>query len=102
MNLSRPSEAVFNRDLRVGQVLFLLPFASLFTLIGLGALRGAWWAVRSGPAGRTPPNPPRIPSSERQGQWVMFGFVLCWNLLTIPVALMVFVEYSSGEGIWPW
>ncbi|WP_162485406.1 DUF3592 domain-containing protein [Deinococcus deserti] len=96
VNPSAPSQAVFNRELRIGQVLFWLPFASLFSLIGLGALWGVWWAIRSRPAGAIPPNPPRISSDERQGLWATFWFVLCWNLLVFPIGAMVLVEH----GLW--
>lgn len=91
VNPARPDHSVFNRDLHFGQLLFLLPFATLFPLVGLGACWGAWHTVRMTPSKEhgPPANQKRIRSSEGQGEGALALFALFWNLLTMPIAAFV-------------
>lgn len=77
-----PGEAVLDRRLRWQQVLFLLPFALLFPLVGAGALFVMWRALRGNepdarrPAGTQPPGAQRhIPQHNVIALWSVTIFV---------------------------
>jgi len=89
-----PANAVVDRELRWPKVLFLIPFATLFPLISLGA----WWMLwktftasreSASASVRHPANAIRITSNAKIGARGAWVFALFWNLIAFPMAALV-------------
>jgi hypothetical protein len=105
VNPDDPSEAMVDRDIRWGLLLFLTPFAVCFGAIGLGAL----WLVRrilkeepqgAGVAkGRARGKPARAAASASNGAGGLWFFAIVWNAIAFPVAAFAIPE-GIAEGEW--
>jgi hypothetical protein len=103
VNPAKPSESVFDRQLRWG----LLGFKMIFVIVfgGFGVL--AMWYVN-----RTPkPVPPGLPawqaraawtdnnirSAARSTLWFAWGFAVFWNAISSPLPFMLPAELAKGN-----
>ncbi len=103
VNPAKPSESVFDRQLRWG----LLGFKMIFVVVfgGFGIL--AMWYVN-----RTPkPVPPGLPawqaraawtdnnihSAARSTLWFAWGFAVFWNAISSPIPFMLPAELAKGN-----
>jgi hypothetical protein len=94
---SAPANAVLDRELRWGMALFMLPFATLFPMIGLGAWWMLWKTLRSpnepeAPALALAPNAERIASTAGPQARMLWFFAIFWNLIAFPIAGLVLTE----------
>lgn len=104
MNPSDPTQAVLDRELRWKMVVFLIPFATLFPLVGLGAFYAFWKILRSPTnadgTDRVDPNPEEI-LSEARGAGAYWALAMFWNLLSFPIAILFLSEAKRhGPMVW--
>jgi hypothetical protein len=112
VNPERPEEAVVDREVRWGLVLFMGVFAVVFGGVGVGALIALvfiWTGGEKKPEGAAKPPPGerhearvREPGSARASdawkqQGVFWAFTLLWNLISIPIAILVVHEAIEDE-----
>jgi hypothetical protein len=79
------------------KVVFMIPFGTLFPLVGLGA---AWIffktlltpAAALAQAGAPAPNPAVIVDARRKGVWALLLFTVFWNLLAFPIATVALAQ----------
>jgi hypothetical protein len=90
VNPDEPSEAMVDREIRWGLVLFLAPFALLFSWIGLGAL----WLIRRLSTGETPEG-----ASNTAGAGVLWLFAIVWNAISFPAAIIA-IPQGMADGEW--
>jgi len=103
VNPARPQQAVIDRDLRWKHLLFLVPFATLFPAVGIGAFWALWRVLRM-PAAEAdatvvPPNPREIRSDSRRASWFLWLFALFWNLLSFPIAILALSDAGREGGL---
>jgi hypothetical protein len=110
---ANPSDAVLNRDLRWGLLVFKGMFALVFGIVGFGLLFGAVLgrnrlAASKGLEERFPNEPwrwrpewanGRISSSTRTMAYVATVFAVLWNLISLPVLVFVPSEIADGNAI---
>ncbi len=103
-----PSRAVFDRDIRWKQLLFLVPFSLAFGGVGVGALVAGIAVLRGGDAAAAKPKPAAKASPRREGEaqhsqggpmffWI---FAFFWNALSFPIALLA-VPAIIADRNWP-
>jgi hypothetical protein len=106
-----PSSATLNRDLRPGLLALELAFGPVFGGVGFGLMIGARYgakkAARERERAALHPNEPwrwredwaagAIESSTRASAYAVAGFAVFWNLVSLPVALIVPGEVASGN-----
>ena len=105
VNPDDPSEAMLDRDIRWGMLLFLTPFAVAFGGIGVGAL----WLVRRIFREETEPAKIEKGKSRRRKQAAMASatngvgglwfFALVWNAISFPAA-MIAIPQGINEDEW--
>lgn len=120
-----PEFAVYDKSLRLGLFLFLIPFATLFPAVSLGAL-WALWAIwfkadkedaqpDAGPASALAPvqemaamygaqsySAGRLElQAENSGAIGLGAFALFWNLLCFPIAGVVLLQ-ERHRSEWEW
>lgn len=85
VNPSQPSQALLDPDIRWSWLLFHLPFAFVFTGVGLGA---TWVFARTIRTSRQPVNAlaMQVRNSASQGQAALWIFALFWSGIAFPVA----------------
>lgn len=80
----QPSRAVLDRAVRWRQLLFLLPFAIVFSLVGVGAVAAGWLMMRNQPAmPAAVTQRQRSPRHQALGAWCIAIF---WCGIAFPVA----------------
>lgn len=103
MDPQEPAYAVYDRQVRLNRLMFLIPFATLFPLVGIGgfaALWFIWW-----PQKKEDVDAMLRQQTNAEG-WLEFkptsgagialgGFALVWNLLCFPMAYVVLTDNSS-------
>ena len=106
VNPSNPREAVLDRSLRPGLLMFKMVFVVLFGGLGAGMLYGAWRGWRNALAAQTPealaqPWTARrewvgnsIRSNKRYEVWVAWGFTLLCNAIAWPLAF-----FNRGQAL---
>jgi hypothetical protein len=96
----RPEDSVYDRTIRWQMLLFHLPFAFLFTGVGLGAwyaLYYLWFApARKTQAKRTQAGQTLRIGANSSGVWFLLLFALFWNLLAWPICLLAFGQSVPG------
>jgi len=90
VNPDEPSEAMVDRDIRWGLLLFLAPIAVFFSWIGLGAL----WMMRRSFTGEAPKAPPNA-----AGAGFLWFFALVWNAISFPAAMFA-IPQGIADGEW--
>jgi hypothetical protein len=107
-----PTDAVLDRELRYGMLLFKGLFLLLFGGVGFGMLVGARHGGKKLATGQILrdqfPNEPwrwrpewasgRISSSTRTAAYMAIGFAVVWNLISAPAA--VFIPGEIADGNW--
>ncbi len=102
-----PADAVYSKEIRWTKIVFLLPFAILFPLIGIGA----WWLIFRIWVPKSEKLPQHfivqmqamgfgsnshqviLPALESIAAWL--GMSLFWNLISWPIAILVFAGSST-------
>lgn len=99
-----PTHSVVDRELRLRDIAFLVPFATLFPLVSIGAL---WMLTRvlrtpagdaSGWANNPAANMREIKSDARTSARATWLFAIFWNLIAFPLAF-TFVPEHRGSGV---
>ncbi|TAG47967.1 MAG: DUF3592 domain-containing protein [Betaproteobacteria bacterium] len=102
INPAKPSEAVLDKEIRWAKVWFAIPFATLFTGVGLGAayvflmiLFGNGKQPVSQPRAPTKsaPNDNRIRANSDVG---LFFFGVVWSLMAVPICVLVWSNQSDA------
>lgn len=96
VNPNNPAEAVIERSIRWPLLLFTMPFAILFTAVGLAAFLVLWKTLHA-PAGQLnkpalADNPQIIRSDARVTALSMGMFAFFWNVLAFPIAGLLLVD----------
>jgi len=93
-----PQDAILNRDLRWGLLVFKLIFVLVFGGVGAGLI---FWGLRGKKNVDTPEAKDKpwlaraewqggvIRSDAKTGMYAIWGFAIVWNLISTPVAFMV-------------
>ncbi|MFZ6643719.1 ankyrin repeat domain-containing protein [Undibacterium sp. TC4M20W] len=111
MDPQQPAFAVYDRQTHLNAIIFLIPFATLFPAISLGAL-WALWAIWFRPdeedtAGDFKGNGQLASqaysgqlelAAEKSGAGPMTLFAVIWNLICMPVAATVYMQ-KNADGI---
>ncbi|MCC6142715.1 MAG: DUF3592 domain-containing protein [Candidatus Hydrogenedentes bacterium] len=112
VNPANPTEAVLNRDLRPGFILFKLVFVLAFGGVGVGLIVGGLFGARRvkqvSHLQSTHPDEPwqwrpewakqEIPAKGKTGMWGMIVFAVFWNVISVPIAFLAFPEmYGDHE-----
>lgn len=92
-----PGRALLDKQIPWGSMAFLLPFATLFPLVGLGSLWALW--QRGQPKRPQQPRPATIRSNALQQVLLMGGFAFIWSLIAFPLAIAAWSEHSMLSGI---
>ncbi len=111
VNPDNPAESVFDRELRWGEVLFLVPFSLAFGGVGVGALVAMYFVLRGkgGQGGANEAVGRALGAPSRQGAsggdssarflWV---FAFFWNSMSWPIAFLAvpdIVERGEWMGL---
>jgi hypothetical protein len=113
VNPGDPAQAVLDRELRWGMLLFKGMFGLVFGGVGFGLLFGARYGGKKLAAeeklrARHPDEPwrwradwasGRIAGSTHTAAYVAIGFAVLWNLVSLPAAVFVPHEIASGNQI---
>jgi hypothetical protein len=100
-----PTHSVVDRDLRLRDLVLMVPFATLFPMVSIGAL---WVLVRlfrtpaddaSWQAKKAAANGREIKSDARTSARVTWFFAIFWNLISFPLAFAVVPGHGSF-GAW--
>ncbi|MFZ6733609.1 ankyrin repeat domain-containing protein [Undibacterium sp. Ji42W] len=104
-----PAFAAYDRQLHINRLIFLIPFATLFPAVSLGALWALWaiWfrpdedetagAFRgSGQQAFSGSSGKLELQADRSGAAALTVFAVIWNLICIPVALTVYMQKNAG------
>lgn len=95
-----PEHSVYDRTIRWQMLLLHLPFAVMFTGVGVGAwfLFYYLWC-----AGRKPTLAERVQAGERpriqpntSGVLILLGFAFFWNCMAWPIAMLAFTQGPAG------
>ncbi|MEE9477867.1 MAG: DUF3592 domain-containing protein, partial [Roseateles sp.] len=90
-----PESAVLDRSLRWRQLLFMLPFSIVFSLIGAAAFGAGWLMVRSRPTeAAVAPQAQPAPPQQALGAW---SIAIFWCGIAFPVAGLV---WSATAPAW--
>jgi hypothetical protein len=103
VNPAKPSESVFDRDLRWG----LLGFKMIFVIVFGGAGAVVLWFLNRKPA-PVPPGLPawqanadwhdnRIRSNAKASLWFAWGFAVFWNAISAPIPFFLPGELARGN-----
>lgn len=109
VNPADPSDSIINRDMRWGLLALKMVFVVAFAGAGLGIIIFA--IKKPKPVTDSEQNlaihdpsmikkewaSPVILSGAKTMLYVMWGFAIFWNLLTLPVALQIPAEVARGE-----
>jgi hypothetical protein len=103
VNPVRPEQAIIDRDIRWMQLVFHIPFATLFPAVGIGAFWMLWKTLRAPPDGPLPSLPRRNSrrilsdgSNAKRGMWL---FAVFWNLLSFPIAGIALADAGRQGGL---
>lgn len=108
VNPEKPAEAVFDRGVRWGEVLFLIPFSLAFGGVGVGALVVMGYVLTGkGPGPWSRRAPDRAAGSDGKesrpsgdsAPLFLWIFAFFWNALSWPIAVLV-VKDVSRTGEW--
>ncbi|MBX2868971.1 MAG: DUF3592 domain-containing protein [Acidiferrobacterales bacterium] len=105
VNPNRPEEAYIDRTLRVGLLVFMVVFGSVFTCVGIGVLYlGRYQSKKAREEAKLESRHSAEPwrwREEWQGNAIKSNagssykglgiFAVLWNLISLPIALMVFL-----------
>jgi hypothetical protein len=111
VNPAAPGEAVLNRDLRPGFLLFKLMFGLIFGGVGIGLMVGGIAGARRGKQTTqleaAHPEEPwqwrpewanhEIPAKGKSGMWGMIIFAVFWNAISMPIAFLAIPEMYREE-----
>ncbi|MES2041437.1 MAG: ankyrin repeat domain-containing protein [Pseudomonadota bacterium] len=104
-----PAFAAYDRQMHINRLIFLIPFATLFPAVSLGAL-WALWAIWFKPDeeetdGVFSGNGQHAPygssgklelQAERSGAAALTVFAVIWNLICMPIAATVYMQKNAG------
>ncbi|BBB62111.1 hypothetical protein UNDKW_3838 [Undibacterium sp. KW1] len=106
-----PAFAAYDRQLHIKRLIFLIPFATLFPAVSLGALWAIWaiWFRRDDDE-ETTPGLPGFASATGKSDWQELHpapsgagglglFALFWNLISFPIAGLFMMDRAS-HGYW--
>lgn len=108
VNPGKPAEAVFDRGVRWGEVLFLVPFSLAFGGVGVGAVVAMVYVLKGrGPGEWSRRGPDRAAGSAGRevrpagdaSPLFLWIFAFFWNALSWPIAALV-VKDVSKTGEW--
>lgn len=96
-----PEQSVYDRAMRWRKLLFLLPFATLFPAVGMGA----WWAIWYVWFGKQENEADGMPAGGMQvqpepGAAYLWVFALFWNLLSWPLAGVFLSGGHASGAVW--
>jgi hypothetical protein len=108
---SSPGNAVLNRELRPGLLAFKGLFGLIFGAVGFGLMIGARYGAKKMAAEQALreqfPDEPwrwrpewangRITGSAQGAAYVSIGFAVVWNLVSVPMLVLVPEEIASGN-----
>jgi hypothetical protein len=94
VNPDKPSEAMVDRTIRWGFLIFLVPFGLAFGAVGVGALVVLVGLLRK-PA-KAAARPLDSPAAGLAGLWL---FAIIWNSISFPVAALA-VPQAIEQGDW--
>jgi hypothetical protein len=112
MDPQQPAFAVYDRQTHLNSIIFLIPFATLFPAVSLGAL-WALWAIwfkpdeeetsgefeefrGNGSQTLSGSSAPLELQPESSGAGAMTVFAVFWNLLCMPIATIVYMQKNSN------
>ncbi|MFZ6712502.1 ankyrin repeat domain-containing protein [Undibacterium sp. TC9W] len=106
-----PAFAAYDRQLHIKRLIFLIPFATLFPAVSLGAMWAIWaiWFRRDDDE-ETTPGLPGFASATGKSDWQELHpapsgagglglFALFWNLISFPIAGLFMMD-RAGHGYW--
>lgn len=103
VNPVRPEQAIIDREIRWMQLVFHIPFATLFPAVGIGAFWMLWKTLRAPPDGPLPSLPRRNSrrilsdgGNAKRGIWL---FAIFWNLLSFPIAGIALADAGRQGGL---
>lgn len=108
VNPGKPAESVFDRGVRWGEVLFLIPFSLAFGGVGVGALVAMAYVLKGkGPGGGPRQAPVRaVDGAGKEGRAagnaappMLWVFAFFWNAISWPIAILA-VRDAAASGEW--
>ncbi|HEY7772816.1 MAG TPA: DUF3592 domain-containing protein [Marinagarivorans sp.] len=108
VNPQAPEQAIVDRQLRWGLVLFKLLFAVVFSGFGLTILVLGFMSQKNASTAASTGDAPwlanakwrnPISSSAKTAVWALWGFCIFWNLLSLPVTAVVPSELKAQNYI---
>ncbi|UTA48107.1 DUF3592 domain-containing protein [Simiduia sp. 21SJ11W-1] len=105
VNPNEPQEAVVYRELRWGMLAFKSIFVVVFGGVGIGLIWLAWRKADEPASLEGEPEPWRlrkawanpVHSNSKLGLYVITGFAIVWNALSLPVVFVVPEELAKGN-----
>lgn len=111
VNPKDPTDSILDRSVRMGMVAFKGVFALVFGGAGFGIMIGGLLSTRKNKAGKAEakahPNEPWlwnkkwaggvIGSENKVTMWVLIGFATFWNLISFPLAVVLYREVSEKK-----
>lgn len=109
VNPENPSDAVLNRELRWNMLGFKMIFVLVFGGVGIGLMvftLKAKVGATNHPESASKPwlaqqewASPEVTCNTKGSLWLIWGFALIWNLISLPASLAIPEELSAGNNL---